>query len=77
MTRARLFSGAQNRFQAHDRRWRIIAERQKGSVPRMRDWALAYLRWENVAERRQRYEPPTLTLVGNLVDQLQKVGPSR
>jgi hypothetical protein len=70
MTRRQLYDGAQRRFEAHDRRWRLIQEVQRGSMERMRDWAFAYLRWKHAADTH--VEPPRLTLVGNLVDQLGK-----
>lgn len=72
MTRRQLYDGAQRRFEAHDRRWRLIQEAQRGSMKRMRDWACAYLRWKAAADRSV-VEPPRLTPVGNLLDQLAKV----
>jgi hypothetical protein len=72
VTRARLFDGAQRRFKAHDRRWRLIQEMQRGSNARMKDWAFAYLRWYQAAQR-PRYEPPRVAPIGNMVDLLQHV----
>ena len=94
----RLYNGASRRFEAMDRRWKLIQEAQRGSSKRMTDWARAHLRWAHAAERlelkleggvcrrgsvavlpwnirdeQRAYEPPKLTLVGNLLEQLGKV----
>jgi hypothetical protein len=64
----------QERFEAHDRRFRIIRETGHGSVTRMMDWARAYLRRERVADaRHRRYEAPQVTAVGNMFDLLARV----
>jgi hypothetical protein len=77
VSRRRFYDGAQHRFEAHSRRWKLIQEKGRGSMKLMKDWAAAYLRWENVVARRSMvatalelarppYEPPTLTAVGNM-----------
>lgn len=68
MSRRRFYDGAQHRFEAHDRRWRLIQEKGYGSTERMKAWAAAYLRWERFNSR------PHVTLVGNMLDLLAAGG---
>lgn len=68
----RLWDGAQRRFEAHDRRWKLL-QRQRGSVTRMRESALVHLRWAHAAERAALYEAPRVLPVGNMRDLLAYV----
>lgn len=65
----------QERFDAHDRRFRIIRETGSGSVTRMMQWAQAYLRRERVADarHRRRYDMRKLSVLARRVLEINEL----